>query len=176
MLQLFLLRHAKAEAAAPSGKDHDRRLAPAGRADAQRMGAYLERHAIRADRTVLSTAARVQETWAAIAPALSRSPATVSEPRLFNASVMDILDVIRAQSDQTQSVMLVGHNPGLHDTTTLLLASGDAQTREKLREGLPTTGLVAITLVGTSSWRNVRPQSARLDRFIAPRDLVTATE
>lgn len=176
MLQLFLLRHAKAEAAAPSGKDHDRRLAPAGRADAQRMGAYLERHAIRADRTVLSTAMRVQETWAAIAPALSDPPATVSEPGLFNASVMDILDVIRAQSDQTQSVMLVGHNPGLHDATTLLLASGDAQMREKLREGLPTTGLVAITLVGTTSWRNVRPQSARLDRFIAPRDLVAATE
>lgn len=176
MLQLYLLRHAKAEAAAPTGKDHDRRLAPSGRADAQRMGAYLERHAIRADRTVLSTATRVQETWAALAPALSRPPVTSSEPRLFNASVMDILDVIRAQSDETQSLMLVGHNPGLHDTATLLLASGDAEIREKLHEGLPTTGLVAITLVGTTSWRNLRPQSGRLDRFIVPRDLVAATE
>jgi phosphohistidine phosphatase len=176
MLQLYLLRHAKAEAASPTGRDHDRRLAASGQDDAQRMGVYLERHAIRADRTVLSTAARVQETWAAIAPALSHPPATISEPRLFNASVMDILDVIRAQSDKTQSLMLVGHNPGLHDTATLLLASGDAQTREKLREGLPTSGLVGITLVGTSSWREIRPQSGRLDRFIAPRDLVAATE
>lgn len=176
MLQLFLLRHAKAEAASPTGRDHDRQLAPSGRADAERMGAYLERHAIRADRTVLSTATRVQETWAALAPALSQLPVTASEPRLFNASVLDILDVIRAQPDQTKSVMVVGHNPGLHDAATLLLASGDAETRERLREGLPTTGLVAITLVGTSSWRDLRRQSGRLDRFIAPRDLATATE
>jgi len=176
MLQLFLLRHAKAEAGSPTGKDHDRRLAPSGRADAERMGAYLERHAIRADRTVLSTAARVQETWAALTPALSQPPATASESRLFNASVMDILDVIRAQSDEMKTIMVVGHNPGLQDTATLLLASGDAETREKLREGLPTAGLVAITLVGTSSWRAIRPQSGRLDRFIAPRDLAAATE
>ena len=144
MLQLYLLRHAKAEAASPTGRDHDRRLAASGQDDAQRMGVYLERHAIRADRTVLSTAARVQETWAAIAPALSHPPATISEPRLFNASVMDILDVIRAQSDKTQSLMLVGHNPSMEDLALALCAKGDRESLDRLHAGFPTAALATI--------------------------------
>ena len=170
MLQLYLLRHAKAEAASPTGRDHDRRLAASGQDDAQRMGVYLERHAIRADRTVLSTAARVQETWAAIAPALSHPPATISEPRLFNASVMDILDVIRAQSDKTQSLMLVGHNPGLEQLVLRLVPHGADDARSEVEIKYPTASLAEMVFA-VDRWDQVADGGGDLIRFVRPRDL-----
>ena len=50
----------------------------------------------------------------------------------------------------------------------LLIASGDVDARERLNEGLPTSGLLVIDFVG-SNWSKLHPRSGRLERFITPR-------
>jgi len=70
---------------------------------------------------------------------------------------------------------MVGHNPGLHDAARLLIAAGDVAARERLNEGLPTSGLLVIDFAGTD-WKSLQPRSGRLERFIAPRSLKASAD
>ena len=70
---------------------------------------------------------------------------------------------------------MIGHNPGLHDLARLLIASGDVEAREKLNEGLPTTGLAVIDFAGRD-WRKLHAHGGRLERFVTPRLLATVDD
>jgi phosphohistidine phosphatase len=71
------------------------------------------------------------------------------------------------------SLMVVGHNPGLHEVALMLIASGDIEMRERLREQLPAAGLVVVDFP-SDVWAKLHPQSGRLERFVSPRTLETA--
>ena len=66
--------------------------------------------------------------------------------------------------------MVIGHNPGLHELALMLVASGDIDAREWLREKLPTSGLVIIDFA-FDNWSKLHPQSGRLERFVSPKSL-----
>jgi phosphohistidine phosphatase len=70
---------------------------------------------------------------------------------------------------------MVGHNPGFHELAVHLVAAGDVNLREQLKEGLPTTGLVVIDLP-IDDWSHLHPRAGRLERFVTPRLLAEATE
>jgi phosphohistidine phosphatase len=55
----------------------------------------------------------------------------------------------------------------------MLIASGDVETRERLREKLPTSGLVVIDFA-LEEWNKLHPQSGRLERFVTPKSLAAA--
>jgi phosphohistidine phosphatase len=173
MRRLLLLRHAKAEKSAPGGSDFDRALASRGREDAPKIGVYLAHHGLNPDLVVASPAKRTRQTWELVAAALSRAPKVAWEDRLYNAESGTILDLVRRLDVPT--VLLVGHNPGLHDFSRLMIASGDVDARERLNEGLPTAGLLAIDFA-LPTWRKLHAHSGRLDRFVSPRLLTTATD
>ena len=69
--------------------------------------------------------------------------------------------------------LVIGHNPGLHELALMLVASGDIETRERLREKLPTSGLVIIDFT-FEDWGKLHPRSGRLERFITPKSLDAA--
>ena len=52
----------------------------------------------------------------------------------------------------------------------MLIASGDVDARERLREKLPTSGLVIIDFA-FDDWSKLHPQSGRLERFVSPKSL-----
>jgi len=173
MRRLLLLRHAKAGRSEPGTQDRARVLIERGRNDAARIGAYMASHALLADRVVLSPSARTQETWKYLSGELKSAPAATSVERLYDAAPRDIIGVIKASPASTQSLMLIGHNPGLHEAAVMLIASGDIDVRERLREGLPTAGLVIIDFA-FDDWSKLHPQSGRLERFVSPKSLETA--
>ena len=63
MRRLMLLRHAKTENDAPSGRDQDRRLDDRGRRDAAEIGGWIGRHPPFPDAVLVSTAVRAHQTW-----------------------------------------------------------------------------------------------------------------
>jgi phosphohistidine phosphatase len=73
----------------------------------------------------------------------------------------------------THTLLVVGHNPGLHDLAVILIASGDVQARERLREKLPTSGLVIIDFA-FDDWGKLHPHCGRLERFVTPKSLGSA--
>ncbi|MGA8616521.1 MAG: histidine phosphatase family protein [Xanthobacteraceae bacterium] len=170
----MLLRHSKTERAQPGERDRDRKLTKRGRSDAPIIGAYMARHGLVPDLALVSPAVRAQETWALLADSFPRTPKTVIEERIFNADPQRLLDLL-AETEGARSLLLVGHNPGLHDLAVQLIASGDVEARERIAEGLPTSGLVVIDLA-FDDWSRLHPHSGRLERFISPRLIAAETE
>jgi phosphohistidine phosphatase len=174
-MRLMLLRHAKAEKGGPGMSDRDRPLNARGYKDAPRIGAYMAHHALQPDRAVVSDARRTRETWEGVAGALPQAPAAMFEDALYNATPETILELARESPGATPCVLMVGHNPGLHDAARLLIAAGDVAARERLNEGLPTSGLLVIDFAG-NDWKSLQPRSGRLERFIAPRSLKASAD
>ena len=173
MRRLLLLRHAKAERSEPGTADRSRVLIDRGRKDAARIGTYMAGHGLVPDRVLLSPAARTQETWKYAAPAFHPQPAAASAERLYDATPHSILAVIKDTPTTAHTLLVVAHNPGLHELALMLVASGDVETRERLREKLPTSGLVIIDFA-FDKWSKLHPQSGRLERFVSPRSLEAA--
>ena len=71
------------------------------------------------------------------------------------------------------TLLLLGHNPGLHELALMLIASGDVEARERLREKLPTAGLVIVDFA-FDDWVRLHPHSGRLERFVSPKSLEAA--
>ena len=174
MRRLMLLRHAKTERAGPGERDRDRKLMKRGRSDAPAIGAYMAHHGLIPDVALVSPAKRAQETWALAAPAFARAPRTVSDERIYNASP-DALIAVLGETRKAHTLLLVGHNPGLQDLAAQLIASGDVEMREQLKEKLPTSGLVVIDLP-IDDWSLIHPHAGRLERFVSPRLIAAATE
>ena len=129
MRRLMLLRHAKTERAAPGERDRDRKLMKRGRADAPAIGAYMAHHGLVPDLALVSPAKRAQETWALVAPAFAKAPRTVTDERIYNASPEALIGAI-GETRKAHTLVVVGHNPGLHDLALQLIASGDVDMRE----------------------------------------------
>lgn len=173
MRRLLLFRHAKADRAAPGTPDRDRGLIERGRKDAAKLGAYMASHHLIPDRVLLSPAARCQQTWKHAAGAMKPAPAAMSAERLYDATPHAILAVIKDAPAAAHTLLVCGHNPGMHELALMLIASGDVEARERLNEKLPTSGLVIIEFA-FDDWGRLHPQSGRLERFVSPKSLEAA--
>lgn len=174
MRRLLLFRHAKAESAEPGQEDRARTLVERGRRDAGTIGAYMATHALVPDRVMLSPAARVQETWKYTALAMRPAPGAMTLEQVYGATPHDIIALIMDTPATVHALMVLGHNPSLHETALMLIASGDIDARERLREKLPTAGLVIIDFA-FDDWSKLHPQSGRLERFVTPKSLDAAS-
>ena len=175
MRRLLLLRHAKSERSLPGGRDHDRILTSRGREDAAKLGAYMVRHALVPERVIVSTSARTRETWDLVASAFAAAPPAVYDERIYEAAPQAILKVIKECEAEVQTLLIVGHNPGLQEFAALLIASGDVEARQRLNEIFPTAGLVVINFA-LDDWARLHPHAGRLDLFVSPRSLAAATD
>jgi phosphohistidine phosphatase len=174
MRRLLIFRHATAEKAFPGDSDMARMLTPDGHADAAAMGGYMARHNFRPDRAIVSPSSRTRETWAALHPAFGAAPAADFADRIYDAGPAALSAVIRDAPDSARTLLLIGHNPGLHDFAVQLVATGDVDTRERLRENFPTSGLAVLDFA-FEHWRDLHPRSARLERFVSPKTIAAAT-
>lgn len=174
MRRLMLLRHAKTERAEPGTRDRDRKLTKRGRADAPVIGAYMAHHGLVPDLALVSPVTRAQETWTLIAPAFAKTPRVTRDERIYNVSPERLISVI-GETRGARSLLVVGHNPSLHDVAVQLIAAGDVEARERVSEKLPTSGLVVIEF-SIDDWSKLHSRSGRLEHFVTPRLLAGATE
>jgi phosphohistidine phosphatase len=180
MRRLMLLRHAKTETEAPSGKDHDRRLDDRGRSDAADIGAWMARHRHVPDLVLVSTAVRAQQTWQIVTAAMRATSNAISQPlaadlpELYGAGPSQLLQIIHAvDTENPQRLLIVGHNPGLHELALGLIGSGDATGRKVLGENLPTSGMAVIDFP-IPDWNDVSFRGGRLELFVSPKLLKKA--
>lgn len=174
-MRLMIFRHAKADKGSPGTRDRDRPLAPRGLKEAPRMGTYMARHKLVPRHALVSPSRRTRETWDGLAATLPPGIPAFYEDRLYDASPEEIIAVIKETPAKIRSLIVVGHNPGLHETARLLIAAGDVEARERLNEGLPTSGLAVIDFAG-DDWDKLHAHSGRLERFVTPRLLRAATD
>ncbi|CCD98478.1 conserved hypothetical protein [Bradyrhizobium sp. STM 3809] len=168
----MLLRHAKTETDAPSGRDQDRRLDERGHHDAAMIGDFIASHPPVPDLVLVSTAVRAQQTWElAFAAMKDRIPAPQVEsvPELYAAEAMQILHQIRlAAAVDPRQLLIVGHNPGLHELALALAGRGDTDSRQELARNMPTAGL-AVFDFDTDDWSDVSFARGNLLTFVTPK-------
>jgi len=174
-MRLMLLRHAKAVTADPGMADRDRGLSPRGRNDALKIGSYMARHALLPEHALVSSARRTRDTWESARGAFPRPCPADYLDKLYDARPEDILNAVREVEGTSHSLLVIGHNPGLHEVARLLIASGDVEVREQLNEGLPTGGLAVIDFTG-NKWDQLRGRGGRLERFISPQLIKNETD
>ncbi|MGE5538910.1 MAG: SixA phosphatase family protein [Gemmatimonas sp.] len=173
---LLLLRHAKAAQKGPDGTDHGRPLNDRGRNDAAAIGQWLAAHSKVAPEMVLcSTADRTRETLAVLAEqGVSATPRF--ERELYLAEPATILDCIARVPSAVGRVMVVGHNPGVHELARALVGTIGARpaTRlafDRMRAKFPTCALAVIAFPYIGRWTDVAPGNGRFESFTRPKDL-----
>jgi len=121
MLRLVLFRHGRA-VPHDQGPDSARSLTETGRRESVEMAKALDGGGIAPDLVLVSPAARTRETWDS-AKSIFPTCETRFERELYLATPETILSLIHAIEEGPKIVMIVGHNPALHDLALDFLAS-----------------------------------------------------
>ncbi|MEU3693225.1 SixA phosphatase family protein [Streptomyces narbonensis] len=168
--RLVVLRHAKS--AWPEGvPDRDRPLGPRGLRDAPAAGRFLAETGELPDLVLCSPARRARRTWDLAAAELESPPPVRHDPRLYGADADDLLDVLHGVPDETGTLLLVGHNPGLEDLVLLLAGDGVGDALDRVRTKFPTSATAVLTWHG--GWPDLRAGGALLTELVVPRGLKT---
>ncbi|NBN77154.1 histidine phosphatase family protein [Microvirga tunisiensis] len=171
MPRLILYRHAKSDWSTPDLADHDRGLAPRGVDAALRLAAWLDQSGFRPDRVLCSTALRTRLTLQPLLPLLSSDCDIQLTREIYDLRDADYIELMRRKGGDARCLMLIGHNPAMHDTARELVIEGAAADLHALGEKFPTAGLAVIDLP-CADFAGLVAQSGRLLHFIRPRDLV----
>ncbi len=174
MRQLLLLRHAKSSWDDPRLSDHARPLNARGRRAAASMAQVMRDLRLSPDIVLVSSARRTLQTLEALAP-FEDGPLVEPMDDLYLAPWQRLLEVLRNVPQTARSVLLIGHNPGLHELGLALLGGATPHPEAaRLAEGYPTGALAEFSIA--SPWPALEAGGGRLIRFLAPRDLPTAEQ
>ena len=165
------MRHAKSSWDDPLLSDHARPLNPRGRAAAAAMRRMMQEAALAPDLVLVSSSRRTLQTLEALEP-WDETPLVESMDALYLAAPEQMFPVLHGIAETVHSVLVLGHNPGLHDLALLIAGPGEDQMRHRLGEGFPSGALAEFSFVG--SWSSLHEGGARLLRFVTPRDLPAA--
>jgi len=172
MRQLLLLRHAKSSWDDASMPDRDRPLNLRGRRAATAMRQAMRDLGLAPDVVLVSTARRTMETLQALEP-WDDMPLVEPMDSLYLANPMQLLAALHGVAETVRSVLLIGHNPGMHDLALILAGSaamrGNGANERALADGFPTGALAEFVVAG--SWWDLREGGGRLTRFLTPRML-----
>jgi phosphohistidine phosphatase len=157
--RLCLLRHAKSDWADARLADHDRPLAPRGRRALPLVASYLNEQDFAVDLVLSSTAKRALDTVAGVVERLDHKPRVQTDSFLYLASPGDVLACARGVPESVLTLLLCGHNPGLHEFAQLAGVSG----------AFPTAALAVFRV--ESEWSALEPVTCALESFVTPRAL-----
>ena len=168
MKHLIVMRHAQAGEA---DSDHARPLRPGGQHQALQMGPAIV--ALGPDfqpaRVLCSSARRARETWDGVRPALADTPAVDFRDDLYLAGAGQMLAQLQELPEDIDATLLIAHEPGLSQLTSLLTGSAAPEVQERARRGL-STGAIAALRFDTHDWSNLGGEPGELMDFRRPAD------
>jgi len=171
---LYLVRHAKSDWEDPALADRDRPLAARGRKAASTLAGHIERSGISPALVLCSPARRTMDTLRLISGSF-RDPVEIQvEDELYGAPMGELLRRLRKVPAPTPSVMLIGHNPAIHELALALTSPGTSRARsvdglKQLKVKFPTGAMASLALPGP--WKDLGDEPADLLEFALPREL-----
>ena len=113
------------------------------------MGELLREYGLMPDVIISSDAVRARLTAEAVAGAARYEGQILLDQNLYMAAPADIISRLRTVRKNAETVMIVGHNPGLEELVAQL--TGEQQD-------LPTAALAQIVLP-IDQWRDLKPST-----------------
>lgn len=174
MKTLLLLRHGKSSWDDRDLPDHERPLAPRGIKAAGKVGRWLRRESLTPGLVLCSTARRTCETLEWLCEQLpgGRQIPVERERGLYLCGARVLLERLRDLPEEADRVLLLAHNPDLHDLALVLTegqaASSNPGALATLNRKYPTAACAWLELP-IADWRSLTVGSARLLDFFLPR-------
>lgn len=163
MKSLLFLRHAKSDWNASFGHDHERPINKRGRGDARRIGRFLAEIDYFPDRILSSSAVRARTTLEhAVEEGGWGEIDTKITDELYEASILDVLELIRIQNDACSRLLLVGHEPTWSTMVARLIGSAHVRV---------STATLARVDVKVPRWADVDFERGEL-RWLVPAKLL----
>lgn len=160
MKTLLVLRHAKSSWDNPDSSDFDRPLNERGLQTAPFVGSLMREKSLRVDLILSSPAKRAKQTAMMVKEAAGFAAEARFDARIYEASPLALLHVLAEIGNESNSILLVGHNPGLEGLIKIL--TGGIQP-------MPTAALAQIEL-NIESWNEIAADCGKLNFIIRPKD------
>jgi len=163
MKTLYLVRHAKSSWDHPGLSDAERPLLEKGIRKSVPVIKYLKERGAIPNLMISSPAVRAIETARLFARGFGYEESNIRiDRKIYDGYYDRILDVIYETSNDTESLMLFGHNPTITNLANLFLHPGI--------DDMPTSAVTAITFK-TEKWEEVPNAKSRLLFFVSPKML-----
>lgn len=160
MKEIYLLRHADAEFSQDTD-DFNRRLSPKGLEDAEHLKQAMLDGGYTPNTVYCSPAIRTKMTF----DTLGLNTSNITRPKeLYSGTAGDYFHALQNTNNAHDRVLLVGHNPSIHEIVRLLAKQRD-DTR--LLSYRPCT--LTILETDISNWADLTPANAVIKDVIAPR-------
>lgn len=166
--KVYLLRHAKSDWSNMALADRDRPLNKRGEKASSLIGARLAEDGFQVDQVICSTAQRAVQTLERVVAAGSFNWQVDYTCCLYGAGANRLLSVIHKQDDKHDSILLVGHNPGLEELALALSFSGDPGLFRKVRKKVPTGSLISLDF-NHDSFAQIGVGTGKLVNFMRPK-------
>ena len=161
MKTLLLLRHAKSSWATATTADFNRSLNERGIRTAPVIGKLLKDDNLTPDLIICSPARRTRQTLELVIEATGWEIETRFDSDIYEASTGALLEILSGVDDGIESILMIGHNPGLEDLIRNL--TGEIYS-------FPTAGLAKISLA-VESWENIVSSCGKLEMLIKPKEI-----
>jgi len=162
MKTLFITRHAKSSWNSDATDDFSRPLNKRGLRDAPVMAQRLLQRQLVPQLVVSSTATRALDTTKLMLPILEISEdKLITTDAIYEAPVGALANTIETQSDEFDSLMLVGHNPGVSGLAEFL--SRDTRLQ------MPTCAMACMQLE-IDCWQELNRDCASLVWYDYPKN------
>lgn len=140
--------------------DFERPLNGRGLRAALQMGKLLRANNFEPDLIISSPATRARDTAELVKDAAQFAASIQFEPRIYEASLTDLLEIISQTPSKCGALLLVGHNPGLENLVECLTG--------EMRE-MPTAAIAEIDLE-INAWSEIKPTRGNLKKIYKPKE------
>jgi phosphohistidine phosphatase len=168
MNMLHLLRHAKSRTQ-EDVKDSERVLSRRGRDAARHVGKHLSAATGALDLVLCSSARRTQETLDLVLAEFSPRPQSLIEDELYLACRQRLLDRLRRLGVRDTNVLLIGHNPGLHELALGLADKNSTEYRALAGGKFPTAAFASFLV--EAEWSALGYKRHPLVAYVTPQSL-----
>lgn len=168
MKTIYVLRHAKSDWGDESLLDFDRPLNHRGRKAAKAVGHELRERGIRPDLVIASPAVRAKQTVERVIEGIGEDLRVTEDRRIYEASTGTLMEILREAPDDSEQLMIVGHNPGFQNLVVAL--TEPCALRDEVQSKFPTAALAEIRF-SIDLWRELERRTGQLKDLIRPRDL-----
>ena len=163
---LVLVRHGKSSWDLDVD-DHERPLSARGRRDAEAIGRFLSEHSMRPDLVYCSTATRTRQTWECAMAGGATAKEVQYRREIYQAWVPELLKLIRSAPEEINSLLVLGHAPGVPDLVEYICVRTQSKDWAQLDNKFPTSGLAVVNVPGP--WNELGKDRPGFDSFVVAR-------
>jgi phosphohistidine phosphatase len=160
MKTLYILRHAKSSWDNPLLADFERPLNKRGLEAAPLIGEIIYKNRFTPELVLSSPAKRAKQTAVLVREVGAIKPEIRFDERIYEASPQTLVQIISELGEEADSLLLIGHNPGLEGLIRFF--TGETQPMA--------TAALAVIELNAKTWAEISADCGTLKNLIRPTD------